>query len=242
VKTTEQHALVWKRTDFSETSRLVVLFTREEGKITALAKGAHRPTSPFLGRLDFLNVIRPRFARRRKAALQLLRGAVLLHEHRALRRPRRFVAASYLHEIFDVSLLEGRADPPMFDLMVGALRVLERCPEPAIPIVVAGIELKYLRILGLLPDLGSCSSCGAMDQRLFLAPGDLGLLCSDHSVGATKPVPDEALRGLRQLDVTPGREWGSLPPLGSAARSILGRWVVAALERAPRWRSLALQA
>lgn len=239
---TEQLALVWKRADFSETSRLVTLFCREEGKLSTLAKGAHRPTSPLLGKLDLLNIVQPRIARRRTGSLQLLRGATLVHEHRRLREPKRYAAASYLHEIFDFALPEGRADPSLFDLLVGALKVVERCPERTLPVVVAGIELKYLRNLGLLPELGACSACGQPGERLFAAPSGHGLVCGEHRDQRTKPIPADALRALRQLDVTPGREWSRLPPLGNAPRALLGSWVASALERAPRWRHLALRA
>ena len=123
---------------------------------------------------------------------------------------------------------------------MGALRVLERCPQRALPTVVAGIEIKYLRVLGLLPDLGSCSACGRSDSRLFAAPGGQGLVCSEHTTGNTRAISGPALRALRTLDVTPGRDWATLPPLEAAARSLLGRWIATAIERAPRWRGHAM--
>jgi DNA repair protein RecO (recombination protein O) len=232
-------ALVWRRSDFSETSRLVTLITRGEGKITTLAKGAHRPSSPFLGRIDHLNLVLPRFARRATAGLRLLRGVVLLHEHRALRSPRRFAASSYLCEVFDVAFLEGRADAVLFDLLLGALRVLERCPERALATAVAGVELRFLAANGLLPDLGGCTECGQA-SGLHLAAHGAGLLCSRHRAGATQAVPGAALQWLQRLQATPGREWAALAPPGHAARSILEQWMTLALERRPRWRTRAL--
>jgi len=38
-------------------SRVLALVLREHGRVGALAKGAHRPGSPLLGRIDFLSVL-----------------------------------------------------------------------------------------------------------------------------------------------------------------------------------------
>ena len=51
-------AIVVRAYDFSETSRVVTLFTEEFGKITALAKGCKRPKSPFESALDVLTLSR----------------------------------------------------------------------------------------------------------------------------------------------------------------------------------------
>lgn len=235
-------ALIWKRRDFSETSRLVTLLTRDQGKISTLAKGAHRATSPFLGRIDHLNLVVPRLARRRGGSLRLLRTVVLVHEHRALRSPRRFAASSYLCEIFDVAFVEERPDPTMFDLLLGALRILERCPEGAVAIALAGVELRFLDTLGLLPTLDRCSHCARPSQGLHVAAHGQGLLCNKHRTGATRAVPETTLAWLRRLEATPGREWATLPPPGRLAQSVLGQWVTAAIERPSRWRRRAIGA
>ena len=81
-----------RRRDFRESSRIVTCLTREHGKITGLAKGAHRPDSPMLGRIDFLNEVEATFSADR-GGLRLLTRAKLTRERRALRQPRRFLAA-----------------------------------------------------------------------------------------------------------------------------------------------------
>ena len=58
------NAIVVRLVDFSETSQVVTLFTREFGKIGALAKGAHRQKGPFDSALDLLTLTRVVFLRK----------------------------------------------------------------------------------------------------------------------------------------------------------------------------------
>jgi DNA repair protein RecO (recombination protein O) len=230
--------IVWKRSDFRESSRLITLVTPEHGKLVTLGKGAHRPGSQCLGRIDFLNLLEVKISGGR---LPILHRVRLVREHRALREPIRYSAASYLTEIFDPTFLSGRADPGLFELLAGGLLLLERCPAVAIPRVLAGIELKYLAELGLQPPLLQCRQCGQALSDGPLYPGEPhgGLCCRRHAGGDARAVPSRALRWLDDLRESPGRTWPGLPPVPRDARQLLGRWIANAMERRPRWRETA---
>ena len=145
-------SVVWRRHEFRESSRLITLLTRELGLIRTLAKGAHRPTSPFLGRVDYLNSVEPRIARHGDAlGLRLLHGVELVHEPRALRAPRRYLAAAHLTDFATAAFPVGRSDPPVFDLVQGGLRLLERCPIESVTKIVLALEVRFLDALGELP-------------------------------------------------------------------------------------------
>ena len=67
--------LVIRGSDWSESSRIVTLWTREFGKIRALAKGGRRLKSNFETSLDLLNVCDIVFLRKSSGALDLLTEA-----------------------------------------------------------------------------------------------------------------------------------------------------------------------
>src|SRR5207253_10760688 len=75
-------ALVLRVVEFSETSSVVTLFTREFGKISGLAKGARRPKGPFESALDLLALCRIVFLRKSPGTLDLLTEAKLLKRFR----------------------------------------------------------------------------------------------------------------------------------------------------------------
>ncbi len=223
-------ALIWRRHDFSESSRLVTLLSRDHGRITALAKGAHRAKSPFLGRLDQLNLVIPRFTAQRGDQLAVLRDVKLLHEPRGLRSLPRFRAAAHIGQVFDRAFPEGVADPALFDLLCGALQLVERCPLTGLASTLAGIELAFLAHLGALPDLEGCSTCGARDDRLMLDLRGEGLGCARHRPQRGRIVRREDLAGLRRFRHSRGRDWPGMAPPNGSAIAALGTWIEASTE------------
>jgi DNA repair protein RecO (recombination protein O) len=234
-------ALIWRRIDFRETSRLVTVLTRERGKMVCLAKGAHRPTSPLLGQLDFLNLCEVTLAGR---GMPILGKARLLHEPRSLREPTRYLLACYLAGLFDRPLLDQRADPELFDLVCGSLTLVEHSRESALPAVVAGIELRFLAVLGSLPGLATCVQCGGgLSGSVFVHLLHAGFHCGRHRPRESRPAPRAVVERLAEIERLPGRDWPRLTPSrhDAGALDVLGPWIAAAIDGEPRGRATALR-
>src|SRR5262245_31411575 len=116
-------ALVVRGTDWSETSRITTLFTREYGKIRALAKGGRRLKSSFDCAFDLLSVCRIVYLRRVSGGLDLLTEARLEEQFPILRRD---LSALYAGYYFAELLAEGTQDydphPALFDVALETLR------------------------------------------------------------------------------------------------------------------------
>jgi len=232
-------AIVLRRSDFRESSRIVTMLTREHGRLVGLAKGAHRPDSPFLGRLDFLNEVAATFSADR-GGLRLLERVELLRERRPLREPTRFLAASHLARLCDLAMPDGEVEPRVFDLLLGGLNLLERCPSSAVARVVLGLELRLLERLGGLPDLQHCAACGAELATAFVQGEGHGLVCHLHAGLPRQPVADDVLGLLRGLLATPARRWPTLGDAPTTARAapLPARWLAAATEHRSPLRAL----
>jgi DNA repair protein RecO (recombination protein O) len=233
-------AVVLRRSDWRESSRIVTCLTRDQGRVTALAKGAHRPDSPFLGRIDFLNEVEATFGADR-GGLRLFVRADLVRERRGLRARRRFLAASHLAQLCEFAMPDTRPEPAVFDLLTGGLALLERCPEAALGHIVLGLELRHLELLGALPDLHRCAHCGSpLSHGAFRNGGDAGLVCHKHAELPRLPVGAEVLALLRELQQTPGRQWPQLvPPVAARiAAPLPAVWLATATEQRSRLRPL----
>ena len=152
-------AIVLRVVEFSETSSIVTLFTREFGKISGLAKGARRPKGPFDAALDLLCMVRLVFLRKSSGALDLLTEAKLERRFRPRGRDlSSLYAAYYVAELLNELTDEYDPHPPLFDAAEETLRALST--EGSVAAAVLRFEMTALRVLGHLPSLSTCADCG----------------------------------------------------------------------------------
>lgn len=245
-------AIVLRKLDFSETSRIVWLFTREAGRLSALARGAHRPASRFQGALDLFYEIEAALAIKPERELQLLTGATVTAAHPGLgREPVRLAAASVLLELAGLALPEGRRDPPLYDLLAGGLALAEKFPIERIHVAVRAWQLRFLDLLGQGFALDRCAQCGepldpAVERAAFSTAAG-GVLCPAHaSEPGAAGVPRGVLLVLRAYRGSRARDLARLPlvnkDLGGAARLLdeaLERRLEARSRAAAPFRALA---
>jgi DNA repair protein RecO (recombination protein O) len=178
-------ALVIRVVDFSESSLIVTLFTRDFGKIGALAKGGKRPKGPFESALDLLALCRIVFLRKSSDALDLLTEAKLERRFRASQRDlARLYAGYYIAELLNELTDQADPHPDLFDLAETTLQALDGDSDVAA--TVLRFELVALRLLGHLPLLDACVQCGAdvsaeIRTSFGLVAG--GVLCSQCRPG-----------------------------------------------------------
>lgn len=178
-------ALVLRVVEFSETSLIVTLFTRDFGKIGALAKGARRPKGPFESALDLLALCRVVFLRKTGDALDLLTEAKLERRFRASQTDlARLYAGYYIAELLNELTDHADPHPELFDLAESTLRSLDG--DGDVFTNVLRFELQALRWLGHLPQLDVCVHCGAdVAEEGRTAFGMLagGILCANCRPG-----------------------------------------------------------
>jgi DNA repair protein RecO (recombination protein O) len=183
-------ALVLRVIDFSETSAIVTLFTREFGKISGMAKGARRPKGPFEHALDLLARCRIVFLRKSPGALDLLTEAKLERWFRPRGRDlASLYAGYYVAELLIELTHEYDPHPDLFDAAVQTLAELSR--GGAVDAVVLRFELTALRLLGHLPSFAVCAECGepvSWSGRVSFGMLAGGVLCERCKVGKRKLV------------------------------------------------------
>jgi DNA repair protein RecO (recombination protein O) len=231
-------ALVLRTTDWSETSRIATLWTREFGKVRVLAKGGRRLKSNFENALDLLTLCSIVFIRKSSTNLDLLTEARVLERFPRLRSDLpALYSAYYLAELLSDWTQDYDPHPILFDEAVAALRDFGSPGQPAAP-RLAQFELALLRELGYSPALSACAGCGtaAVGDNPIFSPAAGGILCrscaAKHRDGFA--ISPSALRALEQLS-TPG---APAPPMSETARGevrkVLDAHVTYSLGRKPK--------
>ncbi|MSQ93750.1 MAG: DNA repair protein RecO [Gemmataceae bacterium] len=232
-------ALVIHGTDFSETSRIVTLWTKELGKVRALAKGGRRLKSNFDVALDLLTVCGIVLLRKSSGSLDLLTEARVEERFPALRQDlSALYAAYYVAELLGDWTQDYDPHPILFDEALATLRNLGQ-PGVITGPCLAHFELVLLRELGYGPALDYCADC---DEEL---PGQ-GLAFSAAGGGVVCPKCQPKQREKRVLNEAtwqallklqkPGDAWREVhdSQLRGEVRQLLNHYVTYQLGRRPR--------
>lgn len=235
-------AIVIRVIDFSETSCIVTLFTRDFGKIGALAKGARRPKSPFEAAIDLLALCRIVFLHKSSDTLNLLTEAKLERRFRSGSRDLlSLYAGYYVAELLKELTDEGDPYPELFETANEVLQGLDH----GLPTgrLILRFELAALQQLGHMPSLYDCVGCGntvdlSRQSKVQFGMLSGGLLCARCRVGQRNVVQLQT----RSIDVLrtfgeAGDAWRTcLVPPGNAGelRGVINQYISHLIGKKPR--------
>ena len=198
-------AVLLRSFDYSETSRVLKLYTRDEGLVSVMAKGVRRSGARGQGGLDTFSrgeltaYIRP------TRDLQTFKEFAVDEAGASLGKDvLRFAGASLVSEIV---LLHAAPDPSpqVFACLTGALRRIEAEPRAGIVGAVLAEAWTLVNTLGYEPQIDHCVACGKVLGASEVSRFDFsagGARCSDcasdHSGPLLGPGAREQLGELLQ--------------------------------------------
>ena len=178
-------AVVLAKVDYSETSQVIVFFTREHGKVRAIAKGIKRGTKKrFAVGIDLLDVghVVVSSRRERGAALATVTEWKQTTANAGLREKLfRIYGAQYVVEI--TAGLTEDWDPhiELFNALMATLRQLCEVSEPLTSVV--RFQLALLDSIGSLPRFESCVQCRRREDLLVFSSFEGGMVCKHCEPG-----------------------------------------------------------
>ena len=167
----ETPAFVLRSHALGESDRIVVLLTREAGKLRGVAPHAAASRRRFGGALSVLAEVQLSWRERRGSDLGRVEACELLTptpgEGRDLDA---FYAASYLAEVLEQFAREGQPDAALYRLTRACSTALAAGMNARA--VARYFEVWTLRLGGLLADLEACAGCGrSLDTGAVVAAG-----------------------------------------------------------------------
>ncbi|QDT09567.1 DNA repair protein RecO [Planctomycetes bacterium K23_9] len=240
-------AIVLRTIEFSETSLIVTLLSRDFGQMAAIAKGARRPKGPFEGSLDLLAVCRVVVIRKNADALDLLTEAKLQKRFRGAERSlQQLYAGYYIAEMLRLLTDKHDPHPDVYDLAIATLAQIDcglKKPATTIAAAMLFFDAQILRMLGHAPSTTTCTGCDKIvprTKRMAFALIGGGVVCNacrsrEHQTLSVSCDSIDELQRLLSTDVrfplsVDATVYGEL-------RAVMNRYFQALLGTQPRMQS-----
>ena len=160
----EVKGLVLRTTDIKESDRLITLYTEEQGIVTALAKSARSYKSRKMS--STMQFCYGSYVLYGQADKLWVKEASLIESFFDLRQTIDGLAlAGYIVEVLE-HVATAEADKELLRLSLNSLYAISK-NKYDFNLIKAAFEIRIASILGFMPDIISCHSCGRQNGDFF---------------------------------------------------------------------------
>lgn len=186
-------AVVLRSIRYGEADRVVHLYSRNRGRLGAIAKGSRRPRSRFGGRLEpFFRLDLVLYQGR--GDLATVTGASTVDGHAGLRADGAALTAAARACDAVLRLLDtNEANPAAYNLLCNYLSLLDLGPGAIEAGTALAFRLKLALAAGFAPELASCATCGEADHLTAFSGAAGGVVCASCEGGGF-PLSEQAHR------------------------------------------------
>jgi DNA repair protein RecO (recombination protein O) len=197
-------AIVLRRHDLGEADRILTLYTRDYGKVRAIAKGVRKLTSRKAGHVELFMRVDVLIAQGRD--LDIVTQAQMVEAYPSLRDDLLHVShALHFVELLDSFTEERDANRSLYTLVADGLTWLTTTGD--LRRAARYYELRILDLAGYRPQLFQCVVCGEAitAKEQFYSHADGGVVCPrcGQTTPHAKPISLNALKVLRYMQTQP---------------------------------------
>ncbi len=200
LKTYKTEAIVLKHIDLGEADRILTLYTPNQGKIRAVARGVRRMKSRLGGHVEPL--INCSLMLSHGRTLDVVSQGQTIQSFLPIRNDLKLtVQALHLVELTDAFTSERIENYPVYKLLLDSLSLLAKVRN--VEMLFRYFEIQLLGHVGYEPQLYKCLNCKATIEpieNLFSASGG-GILCPNcaHTEPVVQTISVDALKVIRLL-------------------------------------------
>jgi DNA repair protein RecO (recombination protein O) len=184
--TVRTEAVVLRSIRYGEADRILHLYSRDRGRIGAIAKGARKPKSRFGGRLEpFFRL--DLMLHEGRSDLMTVTGVATVDGYPRLRSDGAAIGAGARACDAVLRLLDAaEPNPPAYNLLCRYLELLDAPgnPRAASLEVALSFRLKLALVAGFVPELASCARCGEAEHLAGFSGAAGGVVCGSCEAGS----------------------------------------------------------
>jgi DNA repair protein RecO (recombination protein O) len=151
-------AVVLKSVRYKDSDKIFTLFTKDYGKITAIARGVRKINSRRSGSLDTLNYATVNIHEDR-LEFKNIEEVKVIESFKTLKgNLGKSAKAYYIIELVHKATGEGEHSPEIFDLLLKCLRALDRNGYSG-DLFISYFEMNLMKLTGYQMSLNKCEKC-----------------------------------------------------------------------------------
>lgn len=220
----DTEGIILRQTKTTNGRRMIVLFSRKYGKISAGTSISEKGKSkqalamhPFtLGRYELF---------KGRDSFNINSAETVKSFYKIGENVDKYMAASYVLEWTDKVLAEGMQNVKLLELLIEFFDMMQSREKSQGTLVLA-YQVKALDLLGYMPQLERCSCCGALEPKVFSVTSG-GMVCDACKTDLVKA--GEALIYDVNFDIVNILKYIKNNPLSAMAKLALGEDVLAPL-------------
>lgn len=174
----QMEGIVLKARDYGETHKIITIFTKKLGIISAICRGANKPKSKLTAVAQ--NFIEANFLIYVTKGLSTVQQGQILASHRHIRED--IIKTAYTAYIIELTdkILETRSPQPLlYDQLQKTLQYINTHEHYAIPVIM--YELKMYQAGGFAPVVDYCVRCTRQEPPYTFSVQEGGFLCPNCS-------------------------------------------------------------
>ena len=221
------NGVVLRTVNYRDFDRMLTLFTREEGRLSACARGAHRQKSPLSAASTLFCT--GEYVLEEKNGRFFVKSCMLDAAYYPLREnPTRLAYASALVQVCEEIVQPGQPMPELYDMLLRALAYLAYDAQTPCENIVLPFLMRAMVLSGHGVMLTRCAVCGGRIRDARFDPRAGGVICAAH---AFVPLPVITAGDMALLRACVTGEFA--PVQGNCARlcALIGRFAREQLER-----------
>jgi len=181
--------------DYSETSKILNVITKEYGLIGIMAKGVRQLKSETRSLCDKL-VYANFNIYYKEGKLSVLGNGDIIDNFKNIRKD--IIKISYASFLLELAgqVIKQNNNVDIYNILIASLKKIDEGYDAMI--IMNIVELKYLSYLGVMPIIDECSKCGNKDNIKTLSSKAGGYICN-RCLKDEKIVTDKAIKLVRMF-------------------------------------------
>ncbi len=176
--------IVVKEENYSESSKILKIFTKDLGLISVLSKGCRKPKSNLKEASNKLILANFDISYKENGLSTLVNTDIIkifknivMDYHDLAKKMYSFTIVDLTIQVISQKQISSGEVGEIYDILISSISKIDEGLNPKILLDI--VMLKYLKYLGVLPNIDSCSVCGSTDNIITMDAKSFGFICSN---------------------------------------------------------------